>query len=83
VKSRNTDTGLIMCDGELMAQISEVEPWEYRSLYEIFTSDASVSPEDVVRTDVMASIQNLRKVLKTEDYRAIFDVRNRFIGEDN
>jgi hypothetical protein len=90
VKSRNSDTGLVMADGERMAELSEQEPWEYRSIYEIFSSSSN-SNDDYenptsrveIQTDVMASIQNLRKVLQTEDYRKIFDPRNRFIGEDN
>ena len=92
VKSRNSDTGLVMADGERMAEISEDEPWEYRSIYEMFdnnnNNDAETTsdnkPQRVeMKTDVMASIQNLRKVLQQEDYRKIFDPRNRFIGEDN
>lgn len=91
VKSRNSDTGLVMADGERMAEISEDEPWEYRSIYEMFDNnnyDAETTSENKplrveMKTDVMASIQNLRKVLQQEDYRKIFDPRNRFIGEDN
>ena len=92
VKSRNSDTGLVMADGERMAEISEDEPWEYRSIYEMFdnnnNNDAETTSDNKplrveMKTDVMASIQNLRKVLQQEDYRKIFDPRNRFIGEDN
>jgi hypothetical protein len=108
VKSRNHDTGLIMADGERMAEISEIEAWEYRSIYEMSDvvddddddADESLASSQARRrrrsaalkvqsnspqqqTDVMASIYNLRKVLQTEDYRKIFDPRNRFIGEDN
>lgn len=93
VKSRNSATGLVMADGERMAEISEDEPWEYRSIYELFpssdTTDTAAANNNPaasrveIQTDVMASIQNLRKVLQTEDYRRIFDPRNRFIGEDN
>jgi hypothetical protein len=90
VKSRNSDTGLVMADGERMAELSEQEPWEYRSIYEIFSSSSNSNDDNEnptsrveIQTDVMASIQNLRKVLQTEDYRKIFDPRNRFIGEDN
>ena len=89
VKSRNSATGLVMADGERMAEISEDEPWEYRSIYELFPSSDTTTNNNPaasrveIQTDVMASIQNLRKVLQTEDYRRIFDPRNRFIGEDN
>ena len=88
VKSRNSDTGLVTADGERMAEISEYEPWEYRSIYEMFQNNDEEANSDQqqrveIQTDVMASIQNLRKVLQTEDYRKIFDPRNRFIGEDN
>jgi len=80
---------LVTADGEKMAKLSEEEPWEYRSLLDVFENERDVN-EDVyskasqqlAQRDVAASIYNLRKELKTEDYRKIFDKRNRFIGED-
>ena len=42
--------------------------------------DAEVK-KSIAERDLAASIYNLRKVLKTEDFRRVFDSRNRFIGE--
>ena len=76
-----------------MTSLSNSEPWELRSLSDIgFESEARsdfdgnlVADEDVKKTlaerDLAASIYNLRKVMQTEDFRRVFDSRNRFIGE--
>ncbi len=75
-----------------MTSLSNTEPWERRSLSDIgFESEArsdfdgNLVDEDVKRTlaerDLAASIYNLRKVMQTEDFRRVFDSRNRFIGE--
>lgn len=86
VKSMDSQTGLITTDGELMASLSEQEPWEVRSLQDVFENeveeDTSASAK-LAERDVAASIFNLRKSMQMEDYRKIFDKRNRFIGEDN
>jgi len=88
-KSRNEETGLITADGEKMARISENEQWEMRSLQEVFENEigdtedvTSMASKQLAERDVAASIFNLRKQMKTEDYRRIFDTRNHFIGED-
>lgn len=84
-KSRDEETGLITADGERMARISEIEQWEQRSLLEVFENeidDKSTASKRLAERDVAASIFNLRKQMQTEDYRRIFDTRNRFIGED-
>lgn len=85
-KSRDEETGLIYADGEKMARMSEIEQWEQRSLLEVFESeidDATAASKQLAERDVAASIFNLRKQMKTEDYRRIFDTSNHFIGEDN
>jgi hypothetical protein len=89
VKSVDAKTGLITADGEKMAAISEAEDWEFRSLSEVFQSEINENGDVYSRTnrqladrDVAASIWNLRKELKTEDYLRIFDKKNYFIGED-
>lgn len=90
IKSRNEKTGLITADGEKMAKLSESEPWEVRSLMEVFQNENedledlyTMSSKQLAERDVAASIFNLRKGMKTEDYRTIFDSRNFLIGEDN
>ena len=39
IKSKNEETGLIMCDGDIMAELSESEEWEQRSLLDVFESE--------------------------------------------
>lgn len=85
-KFRNEKTGLITADGEKMARLSESEVWERRSLLEVFQNeieDTGMASKHLAERDVTASIFNLRKQMQMEDYRKIFDSRNRFIGEDN
>lgn len=81
IKSKN-DEGLITTDGEKMAELSEKEEWEVRGLLDVFESEIK-SSDGLKERDVAASIYNLRKTLQNEDYRRIFDKRNRFIGEDS
>ena len=90
IKSKDDKTGLITADGEVMAAMSEVEEWERRSLLEVFENEMdenedvySLASQQLAERDVVASIWNLRKSMKTEDYMKIFDKKNRFIGEDN
>ena len=82
VKSTTTD-GRITTDGEKMALLSESEQWEVRALGDVFESETKVSTDRLADRDVLASVYNLRKALQNEDYKKIFDKRNRFIGEDN
>ena len=78
------NTGLFTTDGDKMAELSEEEEWESRPLLEVFESEIEDTSSSVLNErDVAASIFNLRKTLQMEDYRKIFDKRNRFIGEDN
>lgn len=85
VKSRNQETGLLVADGEKMAQLSEGEEWVRRPLLEVFEQEGeeSAASAGLANRDVAASIFNLRRQLHSEDYRRIFDTKNRFIGEDN
>jgi hypothetical protein len=87
IKTVDESTGLITTDGEKMARLSEEEEWEVRTLLEVFEneiSDRDVYSEvsqQLASRDVAASVWNLRKTLQTEDYKKIFDEKNRFIGE--
>jgi len=84
IKSKN-DEGLVTVNGEEMAKLSEEESWSVRPLSEVFENELSAG-EDVYKQlgsrDVAASIYNLRKSMKNEDYTRIFDKKNWFIGED-
>ena len=89
IKAVDQDTGLVTADGEKMAALSEKEEWQVRSLLEVFENELNESDGDVyslaskqlAERDVAASIWNLRKELQMEDYKKIFDAKNRFIGE--
>jgi len=78
IKNKNEDTGLFTTDGDLMANLSEEEEWESRSLLEVV--EKTVKSKNVDR-DIAKSIYNLRKSLQTSDFMKIFDTRNRFIGD--
>lgn len=81
IKSKNEE-GLFTTDGDLMAKMSEDEEWESRSLLDVFENESKDPTNNpIADRDVAASIMGLQKVLQTEDYRKIFDSRNRFIGE--
>jgi hypothetical protein len=88
IKSRNEETGLITTDGELMAELSELDEWEVKSLMDVFESESTNGRHDdngksIADRDVAASIFNLRMNMMDKDYRRVFDKRNFFIGEDN
>jgi hypothetical protein len=84
IKSRNEETGLIRCDGEVMAALSEEEEWELKGIFDVFENEVEESgvSKHLAERDVAASIYNLRLSLQNEDYRRIFDKRNRWIGEE-
>lgn len=84
IKSRNEDTGLIRCDGEVMAALSEEEEWELKGIFDVFEDEVEQSDvsKQLAERDVAASIYNLRLSLQNEDYRKIFDKRNRWIGDE-
>lgn len=85
------DGGEIIADGETMAFLSASEPWEQRSLSQMFENEARIDyngdlvEEETVNSlagrDVGASIYNLRKKLQTEDFMQVFDRKNFFIGD--
>jgi 2,4-dienoyl-CoA reductase-like NADH-dependent reductase (Old Yellow Enzyme family) len=81
IKDKNEE-GLFTTDGDLMAKLSEEEEWESRPLLEVFQNEKEKTPETMnIDRDIGQSMYNLRKSLQTEDFRTIFDKRNRFIGE--
>lgn len=81
IKDKNED-GLFTTDGDLMAKLSEEEEWESRPLLEVFENEREETPEAMnIDRDIGQSMYNLRKSLQTDDFRTIFDKRNRFIGE--
>jgi hypothetical protein len=95
IKEINQQTGLVRADGEKMAALSEQEEWQRRPLYEVFnvievasdSSDVQYQPNTskTSRTlderDMIASIRNLQQTLHNEDFKRIFDEKNRYIGE--
>jgi cytochrome c1 len=90
IKSTDAETGLVTADGERMAALSETEEWEARSLSDVFQNEMeenedvySITSKQLAKRDLAASVGDLRKTLNMDDYRRIFDKRNRFIGEDN
>ena len=90
IKSK-TKSGEIIADGTQMATLSKSEAWERRSLSQMFTKEArqdwdgnDVTQETsttLADKDVARSIYNLRKSMQNEDFKKVFDPRNRFIGE--
>ena len=92
IKSK-TKSGEIIADGDEMATLSKSEPWERRSLSQMFVKekgtdwDGNIIDKDevdrsvIMDKDVARSVYNLRKSMQTEDFRKVFDPRNRFIGE--
>lgn len=93
IKSK-TPSGSIIADGAAMTSLSNSEPWELRSLSQIgFECEArsdydgnivevdTSSTSSLADKDVAMSIYNLRKTLQNEDFKSVFNSRNRFIGE--
>ena len=74
-----------------MAALSKSEAWERRSLGQMFQKekrvdfDGNVVEEDKERAlsekDLARNIFNLRRQLQDNDFKRVFDDRNRFIGE--
>lgn len=85
--------GEIIADGETMAILSASEPWERRSLSQMFDNEARIDydgnlvKEEKANTlagrDEGASIYNLRKTLQTEDFKRVFNQKDFFIGDIN
>ena len=85
-----TESGEIIADGETMANLSKSEAWEKRPLSQMFDKEARTDydgnlVDDEINKNLLAEreigIYNLRKALQNEDFRKVFDKRNRFIGD--
>ena len=85
-----TASGEIIADGETMANLSKSEAWEKRPLSQMFDKEARTDydgnlVDDEINKNLLAEreigIYNLRKALQNEDFRKVFDKRNRFIGD--
>jgi len=86
-KSKDEESGLITADGEKMASLAEEEKWESRGLYDLFRNEIeedeeSLAAEKRASRDVAAAMMNLRMRMNKDDFDAIFDKNNRFIGEE-
>ena len=82
VTKTQNEEGLITTDGEMMAQMSETEDWEVRSLLDVFENEIEESTDDhFANRDVAASIYGLQRSMQLEDFRKIFNKRNPRIGE--
>jgi len=85
IKTEDPDSGLITTNGELMAELSKDEEWEART--NLFDEDsagaASARTLKKREMEVAQAIFNLKKELRDEDYKRVFDKKNYFIGEDN
>jgi hypothetical protein len=94
IKSK-TSSGII-ADGETMSLLSKSEPWELRSLSQMFQKEPRPDfdgnfVEEVngkkggssalAERDLAMSIFGLRKMLQNDDFKRVFDPKNRFIGE--
>jgi len=91
IKSK-TDSGEIIADGNAMSEIAAKEAWERRSLTQMFDKEArkdwdgndvlnEIDGSVLADRDVARSIYNLRKSMQNDDFKKVFDPRNRFIGE--
>lgn len=91
IKSKN-ESGDIIADGETMASLSASEPWEQRSLSQMFEREdredfdgnvvpATTDARTIADRDMAAGIFGLRRKLQTEDFFKVFNPRNRFIGD--
>jgi hypothetical protein len=91
IKSK-TSSGII-ADGETMSQLSKSEPWEYRPLSQMFDREPRADYDgNIVQgensggatladKDLARNILALKKMLQNEDFKRVFDQRNRFIGD--
>jgi hypothetical protein len=86
-KTKDEESGLITTDGEKMASLAEGEKWESRGLYDLFENEREEDEETLQKEarasrDVARSMMGLKMIMNKEDFDAIFDKRNRFIGEE-
>jgi len=85
------ESGEIIADGETMASLSASEPWERRSLSQMFDNESETDYDGNVvegkkkntlaERDVGASIYNLRKKMQTEDFLKVFNRKQYLIGD--
>lgn len=86
VLKSETESGLFTTDGDMMAELSEDEEWEMRSLLDVFeeefsNDDAERRSTDKKDRDIAMAMFNLRKQMINEDYQKIFDEKNWLIGD--
>ena len=86
-KTKDEESGLITTDGEKMASLAEGEKWESRGLYDLFENEREEDEANLVKEarasrDVARNMMGLKRIMKKEDFDAIFDKRNLFIGEE-
>lgn len=86
-KTKDEESGLIIADGEKMASLAEEEKWESRGLYDLFENEIeedkeSIAAEKRASRDVAKAMMGLRMRMNKNDFDAIFDKKNRWIGEE-
>jgi hypothetical protein len=92
IKSK-TSSGIV-ADGATMTALSNSEPWESRPLNQMFASEARsdydgnlISADEIERMgklaerDLARNILALKRELQNEDFKKVFDQRNRWIGD--
>ena len=91
IKSK-TSSGII-ADGATMSTLSASEPWELRPLNDLFAReprsdyDGNIVSGDVsdgsklAEKDLARNIMALKRSLQGEDFKVVFDQRNRWIGD--
>ena len=90
IKSK-TNSGIV-ADGATMTTLSNSEPWELRPLNQMFLNeprsdyDGNVVNESsggskMAEKDLARQIMNMKRQLQGEDFKKVFDQRNRWIGE--
>lgn len=90
IKSK-TNSGIV-ADGATMTTLSDSEPWELRPLNQMFLREPrsdydgnlvseSSDGSKLAEKDLARSIMNMKRQLQGEDFKKVFDQRNRWIGE--
>jgi len=86
VLKSTTDSGSFTTDGDMMAELSEEEEWEMRSLLDVFeeefpNEDSERRATDKKDRDIAMAMFNLRKRMFNDDYKKIFNSKDWRIGE--
>ncbi|KAL7508526.1 hypothetical protein ACHAXN_005600 [Cyclotella atomus] len=92
IKSK-TSSGIV-ADGATMTALSNSEPWELRPLNQMFVREPRsdydgnlISADDsdkmgkLAEKDLARNILALKRELQNEDFKKVFDQRNRWIGD--